>query len=91
MRCRQRAELRWRAGENNDTREEQKEQDNESDSDTQHTPSTSRLRQDNTQDGPASRVAHAHTTIEMDSMPNTHTCTHPSAPKQICEANEIQE
>lgn len=90
MRSRQRATQRWRAGENNDTREEQKEQDNESDSDTQHTPSTSRLRQDNTQDD--QRAAwRTHTTIEMDLMPNTHTCTHPSAPKQICESNEIQE
>lgn len=56
-----------------------------------NTPFTSRLRQDNTQDGPESRVARTHTTIEMDLMPNTHTCTHLSAPKQICEANEIQE
>lgn len=81
--------LRWRAGENNDTREKQKEQDNESDSDIQHTPSTSRLRQEKTQDGPASRVTHTHNS--RDGFDAKHTYTHPSAPKQICEANELQE
>lgn len=70
---------RWRAGENNDTREEQKEQDNESDSYTQHTPSTSRLRQDNTQDGPASRVAHTHNNRDGFDAKHTHMHTSLSA------------
>lgn len=57
MRSGQRAEPRWRAGENNDIREEQKERDNESNMhNTTH--ATSRPRQDNVQDGPASCVAH---------------------------------
>lgn len=91
MRSRQRGELRWRAGENNDTREEQKEQDNESDSDIQHTPSTSRLRQDNIQDGPVSCAVHTKNSRDGFDAKHTHTHTQPSAPKQICEANELQE
>jgi len=75
MQSRQRGELRWRAGENNDTPEEQKEQDNESDSDRQHTPSTSRLRQDNIQDGPASCAVHTHNSKAFDAK-QTHMQAH---------------
>lgn len=85
MRSGQRAEPRWRAGENIDTREEQKERDNESTShDTTH--ATSRPRQDNVQDGPASCLVHT-TTAEVDFGANAHTKR--SVPNQICEANEV--